>query len=757
MRITMRSRLTLLLLTFVLLLAAPAMALADATLDTSADLSTSAGTPTNVQIGSNAFKIKIWATTGNVPTSKDGKAYVGTSYSMATNGTITADQNATQLAQFDPGYNYSNCPQTNAPKGCPTNPFEVAATLNVAQGTPDGRTGTLTVYNSAASGSGLSADTSPAGGQVKVVVPQPTKQDQTITFNTIPNKTYGDANFAVSATASSGLSVTYQASGTCSVSGNTVTITGAGNCDVTASQAGNDSYNPAPNVIRGFTIAPKAVTGGFTSSNKTYDGNNAAEVTGRSLSGVVGQDQVSLSGGTASFADKNVGTDKTVTLSGASLDGTAKNNYTLASISNTTANITKKSLAGNFTASNKTYDGNDSATITGGSLVAGDLISGDSVNLDRSGATAKFADKNFGTDKTVTATGGFGLSGTDANNYSLSMNATKANIDKKNLTVDGALANNKTYDGTRAATVGFSGASPAGKVGTENVTIDSSGYAAEFDSKDFGTDKPVTVTGVNLGGSDAGNYSVSQPSGLKANITKKSLTGSFAAQNKVYDGDTSANATAQPLQGVVNGDTVDLNVSDAQFDTKNVGDDKNVNANLSLSGAQAANYSVNASHTAKANITAKDITGSFTASDKTYDGTTNASIIGRSLQGVISADENAVSLSGGSASFNDKDAGEGKTVTGTGFGLSGAAMGNYNLISGTLTTTANISTAPLTVKADDKSREYGQDNPNFSASYSGFVPGEGAGVLGGTLDFVTNATVTSPAGGDYHIRPSGLT
>ena len=51
----------------------------------------------------------------------------------------------------------------------------------------------------------------------------------------------------------------------------------------------------------------------------------------------------------------------------------------------------------------------------------------------------------------------------------------------------------------------------------------------------------MTVTGVTLGGGDAGNYTVSQPSGLTADITAKNLTISGAvANNKQYDGNTEA-------------------------------------------------------------------------------------------------------------------------------------------------------------------------------------------------------------------------
>jgi predicted outer membrane repeat protein len=81
------------------------------------------------------------------------------------------------------------------------------------------------------------------------------KIPQTITFNPLPNKTFGDASFTVSAIASSGLAVTFTAAGQCSVSGSTVTLTGAGSCTVTAHQVGNSNYGPASNVPRSFTIS----------------------------------------------------------------------------------------------------------------------------------------------------------------------------------------------------------------------------------------------------------------------------------------------------------------------------------------------------------------------------------------------------------------------------------------------------------------------------------------------------------------------
>ena len=64
-----------------------------------------------------------------------------------------------------------------------------------------------------------------------------------------------------------------------------------------------------------------------------------------------------LTGGTATFANKNVGTGKTVTLTGASLTGADAGNYSAELGRDDDANITAKSITGNFTAANKVYDG----------------------------------------------------------------------------------------------------------------------------------------------------------------------------------------------------------------------------------------------------------------------------------------------------------------------------------------------------------------------------------------------------------------
>ena len=72
------------------------------------------------------------------------------------------------------------------------------------------------------------------------------RADQSISFSTPANRMYGDPDFAPGASASTGFAVSYSASGGCSIVAGMAHITGAGTCGITASQAGDANYNPAP-------------------------------------------------------------------------------------------------------------------------------------------------------------------------------------------------------------------------------------------------------------------------------------------------------------------------------------------------------------------------------------------------------------------------------------------------------------------------------------------------------------------------------
>lgn len=95
------------------------------------------------------------------------------------------------------------------------------------------------------------------------------KGDQTITFNALPTKTYGDADFVLSASSSSGLSVSFSSdnpSVATIVSGN-IHTTGAGTAVITASQNGDGNYNEAPAIPQTLTVSKAILT--FTADDKS--------------------------------------------------------------------------------------------------------------------------------------------------------------------------------------------------------------------------------------------------------------------------------------------------------------------------------------------------------------------------------------------------------------------------------------------------------------------------------------------------------
>ncbi len=110
---------------------------------------------------------------------------------------------------------------------------------------------------------GGNADYEPAADVARAFAVVPA--GQTIAFATLPGRTFGDPPFTLTATASSGLSVSFGVTGGCSLDGNSVTITAAGSCSATASQPGDATYRPAPDVTNAFTIARAGQTITFDS------------------------------------------------------------------------------------------------------------------------------------------------------------------------------------------------------------------------------------------------------------------------------------------------------------------------------------------------------------------------------------------------------------------------------------------------------------------------------------------------------------
>ncbi|HSQ25192.1 MAG TPA: Calx-beta domain-containing protein, partial [Pyrinomonadaceae bacterium] len=178
------------------------------------------------------------------------------------------------------------------------------------------------------------------------------KANQTITFGALANKTFGDADFGVSATASSGLAVSFGASGNCTVTSGTVHLTGAGSCTITASQAGDSNYNAAPNVPQTFSIA-KVASATAVSSSVNPSGLAQSVTFTATVSSTAGTPT-----GTVQFKDNatNLGAPVTLNASGVAT-------LTTAALTAATHTITADySGDGNF--------GVSSGTLSGGQVVS---------------------------------------------------------------------------------------------------------------------------------------------------------------------------------------------------------------------------------------------------------------------------------------------------------------------------------------------------------------------------------------------------
>ena len=393
-----------------------------------------------------------------------------------------------------------------------------------------------------------------------------------------------------------------------------------------------------PGLTANITPLALTYTGTPVALSRVYDGTRNATVTGiTSINGVLPGDvnDITVSG---LFADKNVGTGKSVTLA---LSGLKASNYTLP-VSGLTADITKATIANvtGITASNKTYDTTTAATlVTGGAVFAG-MVAGDVLTVDS--ATGAFSNKNAGTGKTVNISG-ITLGGADAGNYTLTSStaSTTATITPATITVTGVTAANKVYDATTAATLG--GTAKITPLGSDVVNLGGSGIGV-FANKNAGNGKVVNVSGYTISGADAGNYTLVQPAGVTANITKRALTYSgtpVVAPSRVYDGTTLISVSGATLNGVLGGDTANLA---GLFADPNVGMAKPVT--LTLIGTDGGNYSVTQPGGLTANITPRLLT--VTADDKTmmFGGTIPELTYTVGGQGLVGADTKNTVFSG---------------------------------------------------------------------------------------------------------------
>jgi hypothetical protein len=334
-------------------------------------------------------------------------------------------------------------------------------------------------------------------------------------------------------------------------------------------------------------------------------------------------------------------------------------------------------------------------------------------------------------------------------NYDIAYGTANFQITKKALTITGVTADDKIYDNSNVATL--SGTAALVGVVTGDTVSASGTPIATFNNATVGGDKPVAVTGYTLSGADAGNYTVSQPAGLTANITPASVSATgITASNKVYDGDTTAglDTGSAALVGAMGGDDVDLDTSAAAgaFGDKNVGTGKTVTiSGLQLIGTDAANYSLT-QPTATADITARDLTVTAAGVNRAYNGTTTATV-------TLSSDAlitDTITLDYTSAAFADKNVGTNKPVAVDGISIGGVDSGNYNLLATTANTAADITAFDVTVTADAKTKFVGAPDPalTYSAAPSLFSGDAFTGAL---------TRAAGEAVGQYAIQQGTLT
>lgn len=278
---------------------------------------------------------------------------------------------------------------------------------------------TLTVSNSnyTASGSGITVAASIA------------KRGVTLTGS----KTYDrSATFAASDVAVSGV-----------LSGDTVTLTG-GTVSVSSANAGayssfatntlttsNGNYAvTGGGVTTSATIGRAGLTLTAATNSKTYDGTTSAAAT-PTVGGLVSGDTVT--GLAETYADKNAGTGKTLSVSAYTInDGNGGNNYAVTTVDNNTGSIARAVLTVAAVADTKGYD---ATTASAAAPTVSGLKTGDSVT----GLSQTFDTASIGTGKTLTVSAFVLNDGNGGGNYNVGVaNNNNGNITRQAISVTAA-------------------------------------------------------------------------------------------------------------------------------------------------------------------------------------------------------------------------------------------------------------------------------------------------------------------------------
>ncbi len=387
--------------------------------------------------------------------------------------------------------------------------------------------------------------------------------------------------------------------------------------------SGNYQLVSGGSTMGSLVIAAKTLTlSSLTANNKVYDATTTATIT--SYGTLIGDarssndnryyagDTVELvkSNATANFSDPNVGTGKTVTVTGLAL---SNSNYTLVNPT-TTANITAQALNLLAITGSRRYNGTTLFTYQDFNVTG--ALNNEVVSLTAGSANTPSPNVGVYGNRPLS---GLAISVTNgsADNYTLPTTANLT-ITKAPLTIS-ATTDSRAYNGTPV-----SNALPNYSKLFENDTL--TGLSQSFASKDAKGTGASTLN-VNSGfvlndGNDGGNYEVTRVPATGTITPAKLIVAGVTAASKVYDGTRFALLSGGGIE-VLGRDSVTLVKTDAvgSFDSKDVGTAKPVTATgYALSGADAGNYSLIQPAGLLADITPKALRIVANNDTRTYDG-----------------------------------------------------------------------------------------------------------------------------------------
>ncbi len=388
---------------------------------------------------------------------------------------------------------------------------------------------------------------------------------------------------------------------------------------------------------------------------------------GDTVGQVLGNPSLAVAGSLSTGGKPVVGTHS-LTITG----DTNQLGYAIAARNPGTLTVNQKTLTYSGSASDKIYDGLTSVLLShsASGIVAGDLIA--------IGGSGTFADKNVGIGKSV-AISGVNLSGADATNYTIAGTAAStADITARSVAISGMSGTNRVYDGTTIGTLG--GTSSLNTLSGDDVQLEGTAIV-NFDTQDVGNNKLLSVQGFLLGGADAGNYSVTQPTGLTATITPAQLLVIANNDAKFVTKNDVAGFAGVSYNGFVSSENDSVLAGSLSIARMGANESAGTYAGaLQASGLSASNYSltyVNGDYTI---VPADQLLVRFGNTHSTYGDAHGLNFLSAQYMDSVSTIHtlNPVSVVGNQYTFDD---GVGGTAD-FNIGLSGASLsssGNFNV------------------------------------------------------------------------------